>query len=116
ASHWRIIQQLLTESLLISLLGGMLGTLFGLWSFRVLSYYILSHLPSDFPPLALNLRPDFHVFSYSIALTLFSGIIFGLAPALHAVRRDLSTTIKDVNANPSAKTTSGAFLRNTLVA
>jgi predicted permease len=115
ASHWRIIQQLLTESLLISLLGGILGSLFGLWSFQVLSFYILSHLPSDFPPLALNLRPDLRVLSYSMALTLFSGIVFGLAPALHAVRRDLSTTIKDANPSPSGKTASGAFLRNTLV-
>ena len=115
ASRWQIIRQLLTESLLIALLGGAAGSLLAFWSFAAISEYVLGHLPHGFPQLALNMSPDLRVLGFSLGLTLMTGIVFGLAPALHATRPDLSTAIKEDSAGYIGKAGSGGFLRNTLV-
>jgi putative ABC transport system permease protein len=115
ASRWQLIRQLLTESLLISLLGGALGSLIAFWSFAAISEFVLSHLPHGFPQLALKLGPDLRVLIYALGLTVITGIVFGSAPALHTTRADLSTAIKEDGAAFAGKTRSGGLLRNTLV-
>jgi len=113
-SHWRIMRQLLTESLLIAFLGGILGSLVAFWSLEGIARYVLTHLPHGAPELMWNVRPDLHVWGYSLGLTAFTGIIFGLAPALHATRQDLSTAVKGDSGGLMRKS-GGGMLRSTLV-
>jgi len=115
AGRWRIIRQLLTESLLIAFLGGTLGSLLAFPSVAGIARYLLAHLPSGVPRLAWNVSPDLHVWGYSLALTILTGIVFGLAPALHATRQDLSTAVKVDGGGLAGKAASGGMLRNTFI-
>jgi macrolide transport system ATP-binding/permease protein len=114
ASRGRLIRQLLTESLLLAVIGGSLGSVVAFWSFDVLVQLILTHLPPGIPSIAFSARPDLHVLGYAVALTLITGIIFGLAPALQASKTDLNTALKDEVSGPGV---AGArsWLRNALV-
>ena len=113
AGRWRLVRQLLTESLLLSLAGGVLGSLVAFWSFEHLMHFVTSHLPADFPPLAINVAPDLRVLLYSLLLTLFTGIVFGLAPALQSTRPDLNSSMKGEGAGSGKR--SGRFLLKLLV-
>jgi putative ABC transport system permease protein len=113
-SRWRIVRQLLTESLLIAFLGGTLGSLVAFWSLGSIARYVLTHLPQGAPQLAWNVSPDLHVWVYSLALTALTGIVFGLAPALHATRQDLSTAVKGEGGGLTGKAPGGK-LRSILV-
>jgi macrolide transport system ATP-binding/permease protein len=115
-SRWQIVRQLLTESLLISLIGGTLGSLVAFWSMAGISQFVIAHLPHGAPRLALDVSPDLHVLAYSLGLTIVTGIVFGLTPALHATRRDLSTAIKGDAGGFTGKAASGEKLRSSLVA
>jgi predicted permease len=114
-SRWQIVRQLLTESLLIAFLGGTLGSLVAFWSMEGIAQFVLAHLPHGAPRLVWNVNPDLRVWGYSLALTALTGIVFGLAPALHATRQDLSTAIKEDSARLTGKMGSGGLLRSTLV-
>ncbi|HXW89900.1 MAG TPA: ABC transporter permease [Terriglobales bacterium] len=97
ASRWRLVRQLLTESLLLSLIGGALGSLLAFWSFAGITHFMISRLPPEFSTIAMNVNvsPDFRVLAYALALTLFTGITFGLTPALKVSRLDLNTALKE---------------------
>jgi macrolide transport system ATP-binding/permease protein len=115
ANRWRLVRQLLTESLLLSLAGGALGTLIAFWSFSRIVRFVLDHLPQDVPPIAVNVAPDMRVLGYALLLTVFTGIVFGMVPALRNSRLDLNSSMKgDGTASGSGKR-SGRFLLNTLV-
>ena len=116
ASRWRLVRQLLTESLLLSLLGGALGSLLAFWSFTGITRLIISHLPRAASTLAVNVSPDFRVLTYALVLTLITGIAFGLIPALQGSRLDLNTALKEDGSFSGAGKKSGRFLRNGLVA
>jgi macrolide transport system ATP-binding/permease protein len=115
ASRGRLVRQLMTESLLLSLFGGALGSLFAFWSFAGITQFVTSHLPHMFSTLALNVAPDFRVLGYALALTLVAGVLFGLIPALQSSRLDLNTALKEDTAKSGPGKKSGRFLRNTLV-
>ena len=90
ASRWRIVRQLLTEGVLLSLLGGALGLLLALWGTKLL--LALS------PPELMDLRSatvNVPVLLFTIALTLVTGIAFGLVPAFEASRFDLNEPLKE---------------------
>jgi predicted permease len=115
AGRWRLVRQLLTESLLLSLAGGALGSLIAFWSFMRITQLVASHLPHNFPPMALNVAPNLQVLGYALVLSLVTGIAFGLVPALRSSQPDLNTAIKGDGTSFGAGKKSGRFLLNTLV-
>ncbi|MGB9463576.1 MAG: ABC transporter permease [Candidatus Acidiferrum sp.] len=113
ASRWRIIRQLLTESLLLGLCGGALGVILCLWS----KNWIHALGIKSIPRLA-DIGIDGRVLLFTLLLSIFSGILFGLAPALRVSRIDLNTTLKDASrgsAGTSAVWGRGNNLRRLLV-
>ncbi len=84
AGRGRIIRQLLTESVLLSVLGGALGILVGVWATRAM----VAAVPGGLPGFA-EVTLDPQVLAFSILVTLGSGVLFGLAPALFASRTNL---------------------------
>jgi putative ABC transport system permease protein len=90
ASRWRVVRQLLTESVLLSLIGGAIGLLVSVWLTRLL----VSISPANTPRFD-EIKPDVWVFAFTLALTVVTGIIFGLVPALQASRIDLNTGLKE---------------------
>jgi putative ABC transport system permease protein len=112
ASRWRVIRQLLTESILLSLAGGVAGL--------VVAYFGVPALVSVLPQSQLNampflksLRIDFSILSFSFVLSFLTGLLFGLAPALQSTRLDLNEALKEGGRNASAG--SGQRLRSALV-
>ena len=89
AGRWRLVRQLLTENLLLSLAGGSLGVLVAAWGHRLL----LGFLVADPQSAALDFQLDYRVLGFGLALSLATGILFGLVPAIRATRADLAGTI-----------------------
>jgi putative ABC transport system permease protein len=113
ASRGRLIQQMLTESLIIALAGGIAGSLLASWSFQGLLAVVLSSLPGSIPPLRIDAHPNLGVFWFAVGLTIATGLVFGLAPALQASKQDLHTALKQDGAGPGRRT--GGRLRGVLV-
>jgi len=90
ASRLRLVRQLLTESILLALVGGALGVLLAAWAVPALLALSPPDI-SDFRHIGLN--PE--VLGFSIAVSVLSGILFGLAPAFHASRESLSESLKE---------------------
>lgn len=100
ASRWRLIRQLLTESVLMAVLGGVTGILFALW----IKDGVLA--VSDWGGRgmrALEPQLDWRVLGFTVALSLVTGIVFGLAPAWRSTKVDLTPALKD-----SARSSSSA--------
>ena len=92
ASRAQIVSQLLTESLLLSLAGGAAGVLLAVWIDRTL----LAFMPTGpINTLAISATPDWRVLAFALGVSLFTGILFGLVPALQATSPDLAPTLKD---------------------
>jgi macrolide transport system ATP-binding/permease protein len=91
ATRARLVRQLLTESLVVSLLSGMAGLLLAAWSSSVLMRVVK---PPFVGALNFNVTPDLRVLGYAFAISLATGIIFGLVPALHASRPGVNDLIK----------------------
>ncbi|MGH9583127.1 MAG: ADOP family duplicated permease, partial [Bryobacteraceae bacterium] len=96
AGRARIIRQLLTESALLSLLGGAAGTVFAIWFTRLLAAFLESKQESG-PglPVYLDLHPDWRVVLFTFVVAAGSGLLFGLAPALRATRIGIATSLKE---------------------
>lgn len=97
ATRWRIIRQLLTESLLIALAGSALGLSLAWWSLSVLYPLLLAQFPVSATfraSMAINLEPDYRVFGFMLLMALLSGLAAGLAPALQASRPGLTSALK----------------------
>ncbi len=105
AGRWRLVRQLLIESLLLAALGGVAGVFIAWWSLDLfLTTFLARYGGGDVLRLALDLSPDVRVLTFSFGLALLSGIAFGLAPALRATRADLIGVIKSEGANATART------------
>jgi len=110
ASRGRLIRQLLTESILLSLVGGVLGLLLANWA----SPTFTSFVSTVKDPVVLDVALDLRVFAFAFFLSTITGILFGLVPALQGTRVDLVSALKD-----SARSSGGAsrsMLRHALVA
>ncbi|MCH8948204.1 MAG: ABC transporter permease [Acidobacteria bacterium] len=110
AGRGRLVRQLLTESLLLSLLAGVAGVLLAVWTSRLLMAF---QPPLSFS-LALDLGFDYRVLAFAFGVTLATGIIFGLAPALQATKPNLVVALKEVGAG-GAGGYRRSYLRNGLV-
>jgi predicted permease len=95
ASRGQLIRQLLSESLLLAALGGAAGLLVAQWTL----HFIASLLPADATTFKIELDPGVLVFA--TALTVGTGLLFGLFPALHSTRPDLLPTLKGQSGQPS---------------
>ncbi len=92
AGRVRIVQQLLIESILLGLLGGLAGFLISVWGVRL---FLRAFPPQWRLPYWFNFSPDYRVFTYLAAVCLVTSILFGLVPALHASKVDLNQALKD---------------------
>jgi predicted permease len=110
ASRARLVRQLLTESTVIAVGAGMIGFLASVWLMS-LSAHERMPLPM---PVAFDLRPDGRVFLLTLALSLCTGLLFGLAPALQATRTDLAQALKQ-GGNIFARANRRFSLRNLLI-
>ncbi len=91
AGRFRIMRQLLVESLLLSIAGGALGLLLALLTDRLL----LAFLPPDTTSLKLSTAPDLRILLFTAAIALVTGTLFGFVPALQCTRPDVAPTLKD---------------------
>ena len=96
ASEARLLRQLLTESILLALVGGASGALFSVWGVRLLVTLFGSSAES------LPLSPDLRVLSFTLLISLAAGVFFGLVPALSALRVQVNSTLKDASRAPEA--------------
>jgi predicted permease len=99
ASRWRLIRQLLTESVLLAVLGGALGILFALW---IKDGLLATTDWGGRGMRALEPSLDLRVLGFTFALSLLTGIIFGLVPAWRATKIDLAPSLKDSGRGSSA--------------
>src|SRR6266540_2698823 len=108
ASRGRVIRQLLTESVLLALAGSLCGWLLA-WSCME---SLLSLSPGNIPRLQ-DVRMDGRVFGFTLLVSLLTGAVFGLAPALQAAKAELTETLKE--GGRSGEGARGARLRGALI-
>jgi putative ABC transport system permease protein len=92
AGRARIIRQLLTESLLLSVTGGALGLLFAMWGVDALLASVSDNVPNL---LMANVRLDARVLVFTLAASVVTGLLFGLAPAIQVSKSNLNETLKE---------------------
>jgi predicted permease len=95
SSRGRMLRQLITESLLLAAAGGAAGIALAVWIVKAL----VAFLPSNLSGYGISASPDWQMLAYTFALSLITGIVFGLAPALQATRPDIAVTLKGEAAN-----------------
>jgi predicted permease len=110
ASRGRIVSQLLVESLLLSMAGGAAGLALAIWIDRALVAFI----PAGSSPLPLSTTPDWRILAFTLGVSLATGLLFGLIPALQSTRPQLAGTLKDQVGSIAGGTSVG--LRKALVA
>jgi len=112
ATRWRLLRQVLTESAILSLCGGALGLVWARWGVTLIMAHIPAKVMTQMPYLrGLSLNPG--VLEFTLAISLLTAIVFGLAPAVQASRLDLQDSLKE-----GTRTAGGSAqhrLRNALV-
>jgi predicted permease len=98
ASRTRLVRQWLTESVVLGIAGGAVGLLLALWS----NHALISYLQAT-PLASLDLRLDWRVVSFTFGISIITGIVFGLAPALQASRVNLVMALKSEDARGGAR-------------
>jgi macrolide transport system ATP-binding/permease protein len=98
AGRWRLLRQLLTESILLGLLAGAVGLPLAGWALHLLILEISSALPSFWGAIALEITPDIRIFVYTLFVSCTAGVAFGLTPALQASKADVNSALKEDSA------------------
>ena len=104
AGRWRIVRQMLTESVLLSMVGGALGLLVALAGIRLITW-LIANGRADF---TLHAELNWPVLGFTFALAVFAGMVFGLAPALQATKLDYTPALKE-SRNQGAAVAGGRF-------
>ncbi len=110
AGRGRLVRQLLTESVLLSVLGGALGVLFAIAATRI----IVLLIPPDYVPNEARIAINGYVLLFSLAISMLTGILFGMAPAFRSSRPDLVGTLKEGGSGATGGV-HGQAMRNWLV-
>jgi len=110
AGRGRIVRQLLIESVMLSSFGGLIGWLIAIGGVR--AYELFAHPPSAYDRWGYAL--DYRVFAYLLAISIATGLLFGLAPALRLSRLDVNTALKD-GGRSAASGVRGRYLSALLV-
>jgi len=108
ADRWSLVRQLLTESVMLALAGGLLGLGIAYWSVKTL----VSIVPNI--PRSTDLGIDGAVMAFTLGLSVFTGLLFGVVPALQTSRTNLHNTLKEGGRSGSADV-SGRMMRRVLV-
>jgi len=111
AGRWRVMRQLLTESIVLALLGAGVGTLLGYWGVKV----FVAASPANIPRLA-EVSLDAAALCFTVGAALLTGVIFGLAPAWQCSRPDLNETLKEASRSASAGVSAGKTRSGLVVA
>jgi predicted permease len=98
AGKWRIIRQLLTESLMMAGAGGALGIVLAYWGAISLTAFLSANW---FMPFDLDIHPEAHVLGFTMGVSMLIGILFGLAPAFRSARPDLASGFKEDSGSTS---------------
>jgi predicted permease len=97
ASRVRLVRQLMTESLILALAGGVAGLALASWTLSV----IVNSIPENEGAAGLTAQLDYRVLIFACVVSLVTGVLFGLIPAIRATRTDLQTVLKDQGVNVS---------------
>ena len=92
AGRGRMLRQLLTESVILSITGGVLGVLFAFWGVEAITGLVSSNSERPFP---FVIAPDWRVLTFAVGISMLTGIVFGLAPAWRTTRLDLTPALKE---------------------
>jgi predicted permease len=106
AGRTRLSGRLLTESLLLSVTGGMLGLLIGYWSIGIIEYYLLQTVPVGMGTWGQSTRlivDERAMILFAVGVSVATGLVFGLAPVTRVLRTDLVTALKSSASSPSGK-------------
>jgi predicted permease len=98
AGRWRLIRQLVAESLLLAVVGGAAGVVLASWSLNL----IVRAIPEDAATSSITPQLDYRVLIFAAVISIFTGIVFGLGPALRASRANIQTILKDQGSSVSA--------------
>jgi putative ABC transport system permease protein len=110
ASGWRVVRQLLTEGVVLALMGGSAGLILAIWVLDA----VLAILPENMIPRAAEISLDLRVLAFTIGMSLLTGIVSGLAPALQTLRVDVNRALKEA-AGKGGQSPARGRLRSVLV-
>jgi macrolide transport system ATP-binding/permease protein len=110
AGRFRVMRQLLTESILLASLGGLLGVLLAVWGVQFLTLLLANGQEA----FTLHAELNWHVLGATLAVSLLCGTLFGLAPAIQSTRADVMPALKEVRASAARPRARSAFLRMNL--
>jgi len=99
ASRGRVIRQLVVESLVLAILGGAGGILLARWATRLLTVYMSAGRTA----ISLELNPDLRILAFTVGVSILTGLLFGLAPALRSTRIDLAPALKGLGNSLSVR-------------
>ena len=115
AGRFRVVRQLLTESALLASLGGALGVLFAIWGMPFLTV-LLGGGHAEWPPWTLTAELNWRVLALAAGLSLLTGVLFGLVPAMQLTRVDVISAIKETRTVRGSRIFGGSTLSYLLVA